>query len=228
MWAAVACLSAFLIPSQQMKAQGGAISQSVSGMSLYINILEGENALDNIRDRTAREPIVQVVDENHKPVRGAMVTFTDVAGATGAAAAFGGLATYTTVTDADGKAVGRGLKPNNIDGDHRIEVSAVLGALVAEIVIHQKNVSEGVAGAPGNGVAAFFASAPKVAITGLAAAGAGIGLYLGLVQNNSPINTALTAVTPATPVTVPEIDPSMAYGCLIMLAGATAVLRGRG
>ena len=30
--------------------------------------VEGDGAINNIRQRTAREPIVQVEDENHKPV----------------------------------------------------------------------------------------------------------------------------------------------------------------
>lgn len=43
---------------------------------LNLVVLEGEGATNNIRQRTAREPIVQVEDENHKPVAGAIVVFT--------------------------------------------------------------------------------------------------------------------------------------------------------
>src|SRR5579863_5849082 len=43
---------------------------------LSIVILEGEGAINNIKQRTAREPIVRVEDENHKPVAGAAVVFT--------------------------------------------------------------------------------------------------------------------------------------------------------
>ena len=42
---------------------------------LNIVIVEGEGAINNIRQRTAREPIVQVEDENHRPVAGAAVLF---------------------------------------------------------------------------------------------------------------------------------------------------------
>src|SRR5579863_6856916 len=38
---------------------------------LLITILDGEGALNDIRKGTAREPIVQVEDENHRPVAGA-------------------------------------------------------------------------------------------------------------------------------------------------------------
>lgn len=37
---------------------------------LNLVVLEGDGATSNIRQRTAREPIVQVQDENHKPVAG--------------------------------------------------------------------------------------------------------------------------------------------------------------
>src|SRR5271163_2790014 len=44
--------------------------------SLRIVILEGEDVSNNIKERTAREPIIQVQDENHKPVAGAAVLFS--------------------------------------------------------------------------------------------------------------------------------------------------------
>ena len=43
---------------------------------LNLVVLEGEGATNNIRQRTAREPIVRVEDENHRPVAGAIVVFT--------------------------------------------------------------------------------------------------------------------------------------------------------
>ena len=48
-------------------------AQSAVPQNLQITILDGEGALNNIKQRTAREPIVQVTDENHKPVAGAVV-----------------------------------------------------------------------------------------------------------------------------------------------------------
>ena len=79
-------------------------------VSLQITILDGEDAMNNIRQRTAREPIVQVEDENHKPVAGAVVIFllpNDGAGGTFA----GGAHTLTVTTDSKGQAVGRGPRP---------------------------------------------------------------------------------------------------------------------
>ena len=160
----------------QIFAQSAAVSSAVAPMALYINIVEGEDALNNIHDRTAREPIVKVTDENHKPVKGAYVTFTDVAGATGAAATFGGLLTYTAVTDANGRAVGRGFQPNQIVGDHRVQVTAAVGMLMAAlIIIHEKNVSQPVSPAEVTPGAASAARAAVWALSGIGAAVAGCG-----------------------------------------------------
>jgi hypothetical protein len=37
---------------------------------LHLTIIEGEGAINNLRQRTSREPIVQVTDQNHRPVAG--------------------------------------------------------------------------------------------------------------------------------------------------------------
>jgi hypothetical protein len=113
---------------------------------LTIEILDGEGALNNIRQRTAREPIVQVEDKNHKPVAGALVLFTINSGPSGASGSIAGATTFTVRTGPDGKAQLRNFKPNSLSGDFTITVTASLGALTAAaILIHQKNET----GAPG-------------------------------------------------------------------------------
>jgi len=119
-------------------------------MMLHITILDGEDALNDIRERTAREPIVQVEDENHKPVAGALILFSIQNGGTGAGGTFNGLNVLSVTTDAQGKAVGHGLKLNTTSGSFTISVTATLGALVATAIIHQSIV----AGAGGGGAAA--------------------------------------------------------------------------
>ena len=43
---------------------------------LNLVVVEGEGQINNIKQRTAREPVVQAQDENHRPVAGAIVMFT--------------------------------------------------------------------------------------------------------------------------------------------------------
>lgn len=136
-------------PAPALLAQASAVGQAVAAapMSLHITILDGEDALNSIRERTAREPIVQVEDENHKPVAGALILFSVNGGPEGAGGTFSGVSnTLSVTTNAEGRAVARGLLPNKTPGKYTITVSATLGALVATAVIHQSNIA---GGAPG-------------------------------------------------------------------------------
>jgi hypothetical protein len=105
---------------------------------LQITILDGEGALNNIRARTAREPIVEVDDENHKPVAGALILFS--IRSNGAGGTFNGSASTSLYTDANGRAVAHGFHPNRKTGKYVIEVTAVAGAVTALILIHETNI----------------------------------------------------------------------------------------
>lgn len=124
---------------------GALFAQAAAGapMMLHITILDGEDSLNNIRERTAREPIVQVEDENHKPVAGALILFSIQNSGSGAGASFNGATTLSVTTGADGRAVAHGLTPNATAGSYTIAVTATLGALTAAAVIHQSNVAGG-------------------------------------------------------------------------------------
>jgi hypothetical protein len=106
---------------------------------LTITILDGEGALNNIRQRTAREPIVQVTDENHKPIAGAAVLFTINPGSSGAGASFSGASSLKVQTDATGRASAHGLTNNAQKGEFTIAVVATFAALTATATIHQTN-----------------------------------------------------------------------------------------
>jgi hypothetical protein len=107
--------------------------------TLTITILDGEGALNNIRARTAREPIVQVTDENHKPVSGALVLFKVVPGPNGAGGSFSGTSSLNAQTDANGQVVGHGLQPNTTQGKFQIQVTANYAGLTAQATINQTN-----------------------------------------------------------------------------------------
>lgn len=124
-------------------AKDAADTQATPPAALKIVILEGDEALNNVRDRTAREPIVQVEDENHKPVAGVLLLFSVHNGAGGAGATINGLSTATVTTDATGKAVLKGLSINQTSGAFTIEVTATLGTLTAAATIHESNVVPG-------------------------------------------------------------------------------------
>jgi hypothetical protein len=103
-------------------------------------VVQGEGALNNIRLRTARESIVEVQDENHKPVAGASVLFALPRSGPGGTFA-NGATQLTVTTDAQGRAVARGFQPNRETGQFEIAVTATYGALTAAAIIRQTNAA---------------------------------------------------------------------------------------
>jgi hypothetical protein len=163
---------------------------------LNIVIVEGDGAINNIRQRTAREPIVQVEDENHKPVAGAAVLFSmNGQGAGGSFA--GGAHSLTVVTDAQGRAVARGFHPNHAQGQFQMHVTASKNGQVANTNIAMSN-----AVAAGAGASAGMALTTKiiiiVAVAGAAAAG---GAYYATHNGGGGSNAATIPAITITPGT---------------------------
>lgn len=150
-------------------------AQETADRKLKIVIVEGEGAINNIRLRTAREPIVEVQDENNRPVGGAAVTF--LLPNQGAGGTFlDGSRTLTVVTDDTGRAAGRGFKPNSQTGQYQIRVTASSMGQTASATITQTNVlvAAAAAGAAGAGTAAAAGAGKIIAIVAIAA-GAAVG-----------------------------------------------------
>jgi len=162
---------------------------------LNIVVAEGEGAINNIKQRTARDTIVQVEDENHKPVAGAAVVFLLPGDGPGGTFA-GGAKTAALVTDNNGQAVMPRLQPNQLDGQFQIRVTAShQGYQPANGVIHQ---SVGSGGAGGAAPAAHAGISGKVIgiIIAVAAAGA-VGAALGLRGGGSNNTTTTTTSMPS-------------------------------
>jgi hypothetical protein len=158
--------------------------------TLVITILDGEGALNDIRQRTAREPIVQVEDENHKPIAGAAVLFALPGSGPGGAFA-GGAQTFSTVTDSAGRAVAHGLRPNSVSGSYNIHVRVTFNGSTSETNIHQQNVS-GQSNAVNH--AAHAASLKTVLIVVAAAAAA--GTVAAILATHGGSSTSITAGAP--------------------------------
>jgi hypothetical protein len=166
-------------------------------MALHIVILDGEDALNNIRQRTAREPIVQVQDENHKPVAAAVVLFTIRKGPTGAGGSFAGVSTLAVVTGLDGEAVAKGLETNGVKGSYTISVQATAGAVTTTAVITQTNVVGPASTSSSNStttstahVGGHVLGTHFWVIAGSIAAGAGAVAAVVLTQHNGATITA--------------------------------------
>ena len=119
---------------------------------LKIVVLEGEGAVNNIRQRTAREPVVEIRDENDRPVAGARVTF--ILPESGPSGVFpNGSHITTTVSDEKGQAAALGLRPNKVAGEFQIRVAASHQGQTASASINQTNVGTPPSRVPGKLIA---------------------------------------------------------------------------
>jgi hypothetical protein len=163
------------------------MAQDQEPAKLNISILEGEGSINNIRQRVTREAMVQVDDENHKPVAGAAVTFfLPEHGASGLFS--NGSRSLTVMTDNTGRAAAQGIVPNKVAGDMQIRVVARFKNLDADTIIHQQN-------AAGAGAASGAISGKVLAIILVAAAGVAGGVVAATRGGGSPSSTQPSTVT---------------------------------
>jgi hypothetical protein len=114
--AAVVGVQRFAVGAQDQQVQ-----EKKSRPKLFIDIVQGQDVVNNVKQRVAREPQIVVYDENHNPVNGATVTF--ILPKSGPSASFpGGQTSFTTTTGAEGQATAPGLQANNIAGSFKVNV----------------------------------------------------------------------------------------------------------
>ena len=166
---------------------------------LNIVIVEGEGAINNIRQRTAREPIVQVEDENRRPIAGAAVLFRLPESGPGGMFS-NGTRTLQVITDSRGRAFAEGLRVNDVQGKFQIQVEASYEGVSASTTITQVN-SVITAAAVGGGSGKIIAI---LAIVGGAAAG---GVVLA-TRKGSETSTPATPPAPS-PTTISAGTPSV-------------------
>jgi hypothetical protein len=172
--ASVVLCALLAVPPRAMRAD-----QAEAPTQLNIVIVEGEGAVNNLRQRVVREPIVRVEDQNHKPVAGAAVTF--LLPGNGAGGTFVNGAKLLVVTsDANGQAVARGIKTNKLSGQYQIQVTASLGSVSATAVISQVNAPGAAGGAAGTAL-----STKIIVILAIAGAAAATGTVLALTHGGS-------------------------------------------
>lgn len=172
---------------------------------LRIVILEGDGAINNLRQRVSREPVIQVVDENNKPVAGAMVMFAlpDY----GAGASFAnGAKTMLAYTNAEGKAIATGLKANAAAGKFSISVNASYHGSAASGTIAQSNAAAAAAGAGTGAGAATGISKTLIAVLAVVGGAAAVGAAVALSHGNGggsttpPVAPSATINPPGNPV----------------------------
>lgn len=190
---------ASLNPAPSKLDQGPAQEAAAPAPALRIVILEGEDVSNNVKERTAREPIVQVEDENHKPVAGAAVLFTVSTQSGHASATFlNGAKSFSGQTDANGRITARGFHPNAHTGQFHVNVTASKGPLVSHSVIAQTNVAAATTAATTSTIPAFVAS--HIVLVSVVAAGVvagGVATGVALTHNSGTTITTGTGTVGA-------------------------------
>jgi len=190
----------FLVAGYLTMACVPAVFAQAPAHTLNLVIVEGDGAINNIRQRTAREPIVQVEDENHKPVAGAAVIFLLPEHGPGGTFADGSHS-LTVTTNAQGRAAAHGIHLNNVQGQFQIGVNATYNGMTATATISQSIAVGAAAGAggAGAGVAAGL-SAKAIAIIVVAAAAAVGGAAYAATHTGGSSSTTVpgTTITPGT------------------------------
>jgi len=186
---AAAMLSACLLLFQGLLA-----AQARPG--LRIIVVDGEGAINNIQLGSGREPVVEVRDENDRPVSGAKVLFTlPDSGAGGTF--FGASRNLTISTNDQGRAAGTGFRPNLQEGRFQIRVTATMGDKTAESIITQSNALPSSSVNRAAGGKRGFGAGKIIAIIAVAAVGGVIGATRG--GDEAAVTPAQgTSITPGT------------------------------
>jgi hypothetical protein len=163
--------------------------QAPAAAALRIVVLEGENAVNIIQQKTAVSPVVEVRDRNDQPVSGAIVKFAIQKGK----ATFDGARTLTVTTNAAGRATAIGFTPVS-HGALQIAASAAFQGQTATATIAQTTVvtaAQAASVASGTGAAASGGGLSHVAIAGIAA-GAGAAAVGAVLLNKGTSNNTVT------------------------------------
>jgi hypothetical protein len=177
--------------------QGAATTGQAAPTKLKIVVVQGEGAVNNVKQRVAREMIVEVQDENDRPLAGVAVAF--MLPNSGAGGTFANGSKLLTVrTDLNGRAITQAFQPNNVVGNFKIDVSASYQGQTATTTISGTNaiaagaatgggisattigIIAGVAGAAAAGVVAAKRSSTNTTRTPQGTIGVGSGPVLGV------------------------------------------------
>jgi hypothetical protein len=168
--------------------------------ALNILVVQGDGAINNIRQRTARQTIVRVEDQNHKPVTGAAVVFSLPSQGAGGTFA-GGAQTLTVMSTKEGIAIAKGFRPNQLAGQFQMHVNASFAGQTATATIVQTNTVAAVAAGAGAAGAAAAISTKVIVIVAVAAGAAAAGGAVAATRSggggSSPSSTP-TVISPGT------------------------------
>lgn len=170
---------------------------TVTGIGgLKILVLEGQDGVNNLRAPMATNLVVQVEDENDRPVEGATVSFQmPLMGPSGGFE--GGVRNKDAASNADGQAT-VSYTPNMELGRFMVQVKAMQGGRTGMITIMQQNSNTGEAAQ----TKSWFSRHKKIVIAAAVVAvgvGLGVGLTRGGSKSGSSSGSGTITITPGVP-----------------------------
>ena len=160
---------------------------------LRIIPLEGNNAVNHIPTQAVTAPVVEVRDENDRPVEGAVVVFK--LPGSGAGGNFGdGQASQTVITDIRGQAEAKNFQINATPGRFVIDVTASYQGRSGQLLVSQTN-SMVLPELPSERAARVRSGRLKWLWIGAAAVGGSLAVYFATKGGADPIGVSLGPVT---------------------------------
>lgn len=162
---------------------------------LQVNVLEGEGAFNDIKKGIGRAPVVEVKDESGQAIENAKVVFQ--LPDTGASGSFlDGSRTFVGTTDRQGRVAAPALKPNKVEGQFAIVVTASKDGSTGRAEIRESNTLAGgqmMKGGGGHGTALKII---------LAAASVGGGIAVLAARSGGGSNSGGTTGAASTPTSL--------------------------
>jgi hypothetical protein len=169
--------------------------------NLKLLVLAGNGEMNDLERRVMASLVVQVLDQNDRPVEGAEVVFRFPLNGPGAAFT-GGKTSQTVRTTGTGEAAAVNWMANGEVGAFEVHVTATYGNEVGETTVKMSNVTRIVEGAKRGAKQAHWYSPTWVKIAvigGVAGAVAGIFLATRGGSHSSTSGTVPITVTPGSP-----------------------------
>lgn len=167
--------------------------------NLKVLVLEGQHSINNTSRHIGIQPVVEVRDENDRPIESATVVFR--LPPSGPGGAFGGNSlTLSVGTNAQGQAAARGFVPNDQLGRFDIHVTASSQNRIGEATISETNSLSSLSMLPpAKPKPPFYRNKYFLIGAGVAV----VGITLALVLRHSGPTTTNVTITPG-PVTISQ------------------------
>jgi hypothetical protein len=168
--------------------------------SLKIQVLAGNNEMNDLQRHVMAPLVVQVEDQNDRPMDGAQVVFRFPIN--GPSATFGGgKPTATVRTNSGGQAAATNWMANGEVGTFEVHVNATYGNQIGEATLHMTNVTRIEEVKKVSRTKSLWSHRwVKIAVIGGVALAVGLGVYLGTRGGGKSGNTV--GVAPGGGVTV--------------------------